>query len=126
LRNSTSALSFSVVERTRLIAERIFDFHSLFRSALRFEIRALFSADLCCAIQRFLSDTDENVIRRTQIIKKGDESQSPLTHTLVLLLKRGEAPTVSNRRANPSAHHQRVFRLLLVLLFCNILSRAIP
>jgi hypothetical protein len=62
LRNSTSALSFSVVERTRLIAVRIFDFHTVLRTDLRFEIRALFSADLCCAIQQFLFDTDENHI----------------------------------------------------------------
>lgn len=61
LRNSTSALSFSVAERTRFIAERIFDFHSLFRAALRFEIRARFSADLCCAIRRFLSSTHERI-----------------------------------------------------------------
>jgi uncharacterized protein VirK/YbjX len=75
LRSSTSAFSFSVSERTRLIAVRILDFHTVLRTDLRFEIRALFSADLCCAIQKFLSDTDEDHIMLTQNIKNRDESQ---------------------------------------------------
>ena len=75
LRSSTTALSFSVVERKRLIAARIFDFHTVFRADLRFEILALFSADLCCAINCSYLMLTKTTFLLTQNIKKRGESQ---------------------------------------------------
>jgi len=49
-RNSAAAFSFSFRERTRFTAVRIRDFHIALRICLRFDERALFTADLCCAI----------------------------------------------------------------------------